>query len=112
MAQHAFRKEERIRRRADFQRISRTGAKFQTSHFRVSLSPNGRPYSRLGITVGRKIGGAVQRNRLKRRVREFFRLNKDFLPGSSDLMVTARQGAAGLDFAQVTEELMGLFHGP
>jgi len=111
MARLTFRKEERIRKRADFQRIFRAGAKIQTPHFRVSICPNGLSHSRLGITVGRKIGSAVQRNRIKRRVREFFRLNKGSLPGSSDLVVTAREGAVSLNFWQVSEELKGLFRG-
>ncbi|MCX5917713.1 MAG: ribonuclease P protein component [Deltaproteobacteria bacterium] len=111
MVQLTFRKEERIRKRADFQRIFRVGAKIQTPHFRVSICPNGLSHSRLGVTVGRKIGSAVQRNRIKRRVREFFRLNKDSLPGSSDLVVTAREGAVNLNFWQVSEELKGLFRG-
>jgi ribonuclease P protein component len=111
MAQLTFRKEERIRKRADFQRISRVGAKIQTPHFRVSICPNGLSHSRLGVTVGRRVGSAVQRNRIKRRVREFFRLNKDSLPGSSDLVVTAREGAVSLNFWQVCEELKGLFRG-
>ncbi len=111
MARLTFRKEERIRKRADFQRIFREGDKVQTPHFRVSICPNGLSHSRLGVTVGRKIGSAVQRNRIKRRIREFFRLNKDSLPGSSDLVVTAREGAVSLNFWQVSEELKGLFRG-
>ena len=111
MARLTFRKKERIRKRADFQRIFRSGAKLQTPHFRVSIRPNGLSHARLGVTVGRKIGSAVQRNRIKRRVREFFRLNKGSLPGSSDLVVTAREGAVSLNFWQVSEELKGLFRG-
>ncbi len=111
MGQHTFRREERIRKRADFQRILREGAKYQAPHFRVSICPNALSHSRLGVTVGRRIGSAPERNRLKRRVREFFRLNKESLPGSSDLVVTAREGSAGLNFWQVSEELKGLFRG-
>ncbi len=109
MAQYAFRKEERIRRRADFQRISKEGAKYRSTHFRVSICSNGLPHRRLGITIGKNIGSAVRRNRLKRLIREFFRQNKGRLPGSSDLVITAKEGAAGLNFWQVSEELKGLF---
>jgi ribonuclease P protein component len=112
MALYTFRKEERIRRRADFQRISREGARYQTRHFRVSVSPNGLAHGRLGITVTKRIGSAVQRNRIKRLIREFFRLHKRELPGSSDLVISARKGAAGLNFWQVSEELKGLFKEP
>ncbi len=109
MALYTFRKEEKICRRADFQRISKEGARYQTRHFRVSISPNGLSHRRLGITVRKRIGSAVQRNHLKRLIREFFRLNKRALPNSSDLVITAREGAAGLNFWQVSEELKGLF---
>jgi ribonuclease P protein component len=111
MAQQTFRREERIRKRADFQRILREGAKYHAPHFRVSIRPNALSHSRLGITVGRRIGSAVERNRLKRRIREFFRLNKESLPGSTDLVVTAREGSASLNYWQVSEELKGLFRG-
>ena len=111
MALYAFRKEERIRKRAEFQRSSRNGARSQTPHFRVTLCPSTLPHSRLGVTVGKKIGSAVQRNRVKRRVREFFRLNKGSLPASCDLVITAREGAAGLNFSQLSEELKGLLRG-
>ncbi len=109
MARHTFRKEERICLRADFQRISKEGAKYRSHHFRVSICPNSLTHRRLGITVGKRIGPAVQRNRLKRLIREFFRQNREVLPGSSDLVITAKEGAAGLNFWQVSEELKGLF---
>ena len=109
MDRQTFRKEERICRKADFQRISREGAKYRTPYFRVSIRPNDLPHRRLGITVGKIVGSAVQRNRLRRLIREFYRQNKGLMPGSSDLVITAKEGAASLNFWQVFEELKGLF---
>ncbi|NWF53324.1 MAG: ribonuclease P protein component [Syntrophaceae bacterium] len=111
MALNAFRKEERIRKRADFLRVLKKGAPYRTPHFRVLVSPNGLSHCRLGITAGKKIGSAVRRNLLKRRIREFFRLNKDRFPVSSDFLIIAQEGAAKLSFWQLSEELKGLFRG-
>jgi ribonuclease P protein component len=111
MALHTFRKEERIRKRADFQRTLKGGATYQTPHFRISISSNGLSHCRLGITAGKKVGSAVQRTRLKRRIREFYRQNKDRFPVSSDLLIRAKDGAASLNYWQVSEELKGLCGG-
>ena len=51
---------------------------------------------RLGITVGRRVGGAVVRNRLKRRVREWFRAARRHIPPGTDVVVIARRPAADL----------------
>jgi ribonuclease P protein component len=111
MGLYDFGKEEKIRRRADFLRVSREGAKYHTSHFRLCLCPNSLPHRRLGITVGKHVGSAVKRNRVKRLIREFFRLNKGTLPGSTDVVIIAKEGAAGLNYWQVTDELKGIFRG-
>ena len=58
MALYTFRKGDRIRRRTDFQKISREGKRYQSRHFRVSICSNGLPHRRLGITVGKKVGSA------------------------------------------------------
>jgi len=108
MGFYTFGKEERIRRRVEFQRISQEGVKYQTKHFWVYVCPNRLPYRRLGITAGKRIGSAVERNHLKRLLREFFRRHKELLFKSSDFVVTAKAGATKLDFWQVTEELKGI----
>ena len=58
----------------------------------------------LGITVTRKIGNAVARNRIKRLVREVFRLNRERLPAGLDLVWVAKQQAAQACFADVLED--------
>ena len=70
-----FRPEARIRRRAEFQRIYEQGGRISWRHATIFLLPNTREVGRLGIAATRKLGGAVQRNRAKRLIREVFRRN-------------------------------------
>jgi ribonuclease P protein component len=60
--------------------------------------------ARLGLVVTKKIGGAVERNRVKRVCRECFRLWADFMPAGIDLIVIAKQGAPTLGLAEVQAE--------
>ena len=60
---------------------------------------------RLGVTVSRRVGGAVVRNRVKRAVRVWFRWSRHGVDGDLDLVVIARRGAAGLRAAEVAEQL-------
>jgi ribonuclease P protein component len=71
-----FRPAERIRRRAEFQQVYERGTRIHSSYYTVFILPGERPVGRLGIAATRKLGGAVQRNRAKRLIREIFRRNK------------------------------------
>ena len=108
MCPRTLEKEERIRHRADFLKISKEGVRYRTDHFRVWIYPNRLSLRRLGITVGKRVGTAVERNRLKRLIREFFRLNKEALLHSSDFVIIGKEGAAKLNFWQVSKELKGI----
>ncbi len=60
------------------------------------LTPNDLSYSRLGLSVSRKVGNAVKRNRVKRLIRELFRKNKDKFPKGYDIVFIPRKGFSTL----------------
>jgi len=64
--------------------------------------------ARLGLTVSRRVGGAVVRNRVKRRIREWFRTHRELFPRGKDCVIIARPAAAGIDHREVDRELAGL----
>ncbi|MBW2392248.1 MAG: ribonuclease P protein component [Deltaproteobacteria bacterium] len=101
----SFRRHERLRRRKDYELAFRHGSRRHTQNFTIILRPNGLKFSRLGVTVGKKVGNAVKRNRVKRCLREFFRLHKHKLPPSHDLVIVAKKDAATLAYNDVREEL-------
>jgi len=61
-------------------------------------------YSRVGLTVSRKVGGSVLRNLVKRRLREVFRRNKPRLPIGYDLVWIARKGAGDASLEELLEQ--------
>lgn len=98
-------KHERLRRRKDFDLVFSDGSRRHTKNFTIILRLNGLQFSRLGVTVGKKVGNAVKRNRVKRYLREFFRLHKHKLPPSHDVVIIAKKDAATLAYHDVRKEL-------
>ena len=102
-----FGKERRIRRRADFLRVQAIGQRASSAHFVMLVAARDGARgacTRLGIVVTRKIGNAVQRNRIKRVCRECFRAWPGFVPEGIDLVVIARGGASELGLAALRSE--------
>ncbi|HEY5973632.1 MAG TPA: ribonuclease P protein component [Geobacteraceae bacterium] len=101
---NTFSKAEHLRKRGEFLRLAAVGRSVKATHFLVVRGTSTASVTRLGITVSRRVGNAVVRNRLKRLVREFFRQHKTLFP-PGDYNIIARQGAATLTFATLCQEL-------
>ncbi|MDR2612485.1 MAG: ribonuclease P protein component [Deltaproteobacteria bacterium] len=85
-------KDLRLRKRREFLRIkgARHTSRVSLGNFTVVCAPNGLARNRLGVTATRKAGKSVERNRLKREAREFFRLRQPFWPQGLDILFLAR----------------------
>lgn len=97
-----FTKEERILKHSRFDEVYRTGRRSFSRNFFITFKAGDR--KRLGLTVSAKVGKANVRNRLKRVLREYFRLNKEGFP-LGDVIITARIGAASLENEEIRREI-------
>lgn len=103
-----FSKELRIRKTAEFDRVYQGNVYAADQMLVIQAQPNQLSYCRLGVSVSRKFGNAVRRNRWKRLIREAFRLNQNRLDYPVDLVVRPRKGATP-DFAAINRSLVRLY---
>ena len=104
-----FKKADRILKRSEFMTLARHGRKLQNDVFIAVVLPGATDRSRLGITVTRKVGNAVRRNRIKRLVREFFRRRQYQQTGNWDINIIAKKRAAELPSDMIFSHLKSLF---
>jgi ribonuclease P protein component len=97
-----------LRKRADFVNLFDARNKYRAKGFLVVWQADSHDTSRLGITVSKKVGCAVVRNRIKRYAREIFRCVRHSLP-AVDINVIARRESALMDFSAVQRELEKAF---
>ena len=107
-----FERAARLRRSSEFQRLTRTGRR-QVSHAFVlvvapGLAGGDSMRTRLGVVVGRRVGKAVVRNQVKRRIREWFRHRSASLARGVDVVVVGRASATELSSRETWQQLNGL----
>ena len=99
----------------EFERVYRQGTAYRGRLFSVHAFPNEHGTPRLGLSISRKVGNAVTRNAVRRRLREVFYSCISELSGNLDLVMSARPAAAEATFEELREELsksLGRVGGP
>lgn len=99
---------ERIRHSWEFQRVYRQGKACSDAYFVLYCCPNGGDSTRFGLSVSRKVGSAVVRNRVKRVAREAIRTLACELPKHCDLILVARRPAATIGYHEAVASLRRL----
>lgn len=90
-----------LKKNYEFRRLYAKGKSAVTPYIVLYVKRTGRGENRLGITVSNKIGKAVVRNRVRRRLREIYRLNEDKLCRGMDLVIVARGGSVNASYQQL-----------
>jgi ribonuclease P protein component len=110
-----FPKQRRLLRHVDFERVYKQGRRHFAAHMTVFYLLRGDSVGdgpeglRVGFTVGRVLGGSVQRNRMKRRLREAVRLSGFPPEVSADVVLNPKRSLLGADFAEVREQVARAF---
>ena len=99
----------RLLRHADFERVYKQGRRHFSAHMTVFYLQRSGVGLRIGFTVGKMLGGAVQRNRMKRRLREAVRLEAAWPGPAADVVITPKKSVIAADFAILRSEISRAF---
>jgi|SRR5580704_13391791 len=103
-----FPREARLVRRGDFDAVYRAGKRRSSSHFTVFFRANQLPVSRFGFSIKKALGGAVVRNRMRRRMREIVRCHRMEIPAGWDIVIHPKSVVARAEFVALKADLLRL----
>jgi ribonuclease P protein component len=104
-----FRPRHRLRKRYEFKELAKNGARLATEAFIVIYVEGRAENHRLGVTIPRKVGNAVNRNRIKRLCREYFRKNRHVLSRHCDINLIAKKHVGQMPNEAITADLERIF---
>ncbi len=97
---------ERLRTDREFREVVRKGERLTTPHYTVYRDSLGGGMRRVGVSAGKRAGGAVERNRVKRLLREFYRLHKNAFPAGTRTAIVVRKPPEAPALSTVCAELL------
>jgi ribonuclease P protein component len=101
-------REARLVRKAEFDAVYRAGKRRLSSHFTAFVKANNLPQSRFGFSIKKALGGAVVRNRIRRRLREIARLHREEIPAGWDIVIHPKSSVAKAPFEALTADFLQL----
>jgi len=107
---YSFRQFERLKKKKEFKRVYKEGKAVRGRNFKLIFLPNKCNFNKIGLTVpAKKIRLSSYRNRVKRLLREVYRLNKPHMKQGFDMVIIADKGASELDYKSACHEMVALY---
>lgn len=97
-----------LRKNSDFQIVYKKRISRGNRFFVMYIIKNSESENRIGISVSKKVGNSVIRHKIKRRVKEIFRLHEKISNSSLDIVIVARKGAGEIDFKETESSILDL----
>ncbi len=97
-----------LKKNSDFQKLYQEGKSYANRYFIMYVKENGTGCNRLGISASKKVGNSVVRHRIKRLVKEAYRLHEDTFQRGIDLVVIARVSAKDISYKRTESALLHL----